>query len=129
MPMDSTSLGSFSLVSVSLLTSSMTKLYGSSSMGTKTCPLPTSTNSLSSLTESSCHKNKGVVTLTALLQGPAKVVDAEETRGSNQIVPQNSPSAASSTKWLVASVWTADSPTSVPTALQAATLNPVAHAK
>src|SRR5258708_16334887 len=102
MSTDSTSLGSSSPALASPSTSNMTKLGRSSSMGTKICHLLTWTSSLSSPIRSSCCENEGVVAPIALMQAPAKVVDAEGTKGSDQEVCQNSPFAKNSTKWLVA---------------------------
>src|SRR5260370_1670249 len=52
-PMASTSLANSSQVSTSVSTLNLTKLHASSSMGTKSCALPTSANLASSLTRSS----------------------------------------------------------------------------
>jgi len=98
-------------------------------MDTRIYALLTSTNLPSSPTRSSSHENEGMGTLTAMRQGQAKVVDIERIRGSEQGAPWNSLSAMNSTKPWVASDWTVSSLTSVPTAPQVATLNPIAHEK
>ncbi len=124
-PMASTSLANSLQVSTSISTSNLTKLHASSSMGTKSCALPTSANLASSLTRSSCHANsKGAAVLMLPPQAPPKVLDVEKTKGSGQVVPLNSPSAVNSTSQQAVSDWTVSSLTSVPIVPQAATLSP-----
>ena len=97
----SSSLDSSLWVLTSLSTSSLTRLHTSTSMGTKTCVLPTSVNLPSSQTKFSYHTNsKGAVQLMPAPQVPAKVSVAKKTRGSELRPPLISPSAVNSTKQL-----------------------------